>query len=88
MFVFSGILPICDGEDGLAAVLGHEIAHNVARHGAERMSQSVLALPIAVVASYLFDVSGGVVQMAIDYAYLRPGSRKQEVGHLVRRSLG
>ena len=30
VFVFSGILPICDGEDGLAAVLGHEIAHNVA----------------------------------------------------------
>ena len=27
VFVFSGILPICNGEDGLATVLGHEIAH-------------------------------------------------------------
>ncbi len=61
-------------------MLGHEIAHNVARHAAERMSQTFLALPVALVASYLFDISGGVAQMMLDYAFLRPGSRKQEVG--------
>jgi predicted Zn-dependent protease len=33
VFVFTGILPICRDDDGIAAVLGHEIAHNVAHHG-------------------------------------------------------
>ena len=34
VFVFTGILPLCQGEDGIAAVLGHEIAHIVAHHTA------------------------------------------------------
>lgn len=38
VFVFSGILKICRNEDSVAAVLGHEIAHNVASHAAERLS--------------------------------------------------
>ncbi|MBI5684327.1 MAG: M48 family metallopeptidase [Verrucomicrobia bacterium] len=41
--VYSGILPICQSETGLAVVVGHEIAHAVARHGAERMSHGLLA---------------------------------------------
>ncbi|CBE67285.1 MAG: M48 family metallopeptidase [Candidatus Methylomirabilis oxygeniifera] len=40
--VYTGILPITRDETGLAAVLGHEIAHAVARHGAERVSQNLL----------------------------------------------
>lgn len=40
--VFTGILPITKNEAGLATVIAHEIAHVTARHGAERMSQSVL----------------------------------------------
>jgi len=38
---YTGILPICDGEDGVATVMGHEIAHAIARHGNERMSQQM-----------------------------------------------
>ena len=38
---YTGILPICDGEAGIATVMGHEIAHAVARHGNERMSQGL-----------------------------------------------
>lgn len=34
VFVFTGILPLCRDEDGIAAVLGHEIAHVVAHHSA------------------------------------------------------
>jgi predicted Zn-dependent protease len=40
--VYSGLLPIAKNPDGLAAVLGHEIAHATARHGAERMSHQQL----------------------------------------------
>lgn len=40
--VYTGILPITKNETGLATVLGHEVAHAVARHGAERMSQDLL----------------------------------------------
>lgn len=39
--VFTGILPITKDETGLAVVLGHEIAHAVAKHGNERMSQEL-----------------------------------------------
>lgn len=40
--VLTGILPVCEDATGLAVVLGHEIAHAVARHGNERMSQLLL----------------------------------------------
>jgi predicted Zn-dependent protease len=40
--VYSGILPVTRDENGLAVVLGHEIAHAVANHGGERMSQALL----------------------------------------------
>lgn len=39
---YTGILPYTQTEGGLAVVMGHEIAHAVARHGNERMSQSLL----------------------------------------------
>ncbi|KAM7217919.1 Peptidase family M48 domain containing protein [Rhypophila decipiens] len=41
VFVFSGILPLARNDSALAAVLGHEIAHNVAGHVGERMSGSI-----------------------------------------------
>lgn len=40
--VYTGILPVAQGESGLAVVMGHEIAHAFAKHGAERMTQSLL----------------------------------------------
>lgn len=40
--VYTGILPITRDEAGLAVVMGHEIAHAVAQHGNERMSQQML----------------------------------------------
>ncbi|MEE8580929.1 MAG: M48 family metallopeptidase [Myxococcota bacterium] len=41
--VYSGILPVAADEDGLAVVVGHEVAHAIAHHGAERMSQGLVA---------------------------------------------
>ncbi|CAG8112158.1 unnamed protein product [Penicillium salamii] len=56
VFVYTGILPICRDTNGLAAVLGHEIAHVVAHHPAERMSNSLLKLGVVLALSLLFDV--------------------------------
>ena len=39
---YTGIMPICGDETGIAVVMGHEVAHAVAQHGAERMSQGLL----------------------------------------------
>ena len=40
--VYSGLLPTTKDETGLAVVMGHEIAHAIAEHGSERMSQQLL----------------------------------------------
>jgi hypothetical protein len=40
--VNEGILPITQTEEGLAVVLGHEVAHAVAKHSAERLSQQMV----------------------------------------------
>jgi predicted Zn-dependent protease len=39
--VYTGLLPLTKTEEGLAVVMGHEIAHAIARHGNERMSQEL-----------------------------------------------
>ncbi len=51
---YTGILPYCKDEEGIAVVMGHEIAHAIARHGNERMSQGLaqqlggIALAVAI----------------------------------------
>ncbi|MBX3164859.1 MAG: M48 family metallopeptidase [Bacteroidetes bacterium] len=40
--VYTGILPVTQDEQSLAVVMGHEVAHAVARHGNQRMSQSMI----------------------------------------------
>lgn len=42
MAVFTGIIPVAKNSDGLAAIMGHEIAHAVLRHGGERLAQQKL----------------------------------------------
>lgn len=41
--VYTGLLPIAQTDTGLAVVMGHEIAHAIAEHGSERMSQGLIA---------------------------------------------
>ena len=77
--MFSGILPICGGEDGLAAVLGHEIAHQLAHHTGEKLSGYAFLVPLVFLAAYTFDISGQMASFILDLILSKPGSRKMEV---------
>ncbi|MBF0176228.1 MAG: M48 family metallopeptidase [Magnetococcales bacterium] len=84
--VFSGLLPTTRDEAGLAAVLGHEIAHAVANHGNERMSQELLVkMGSTVLASSLSSLSPGQSELfnsafglGAKYGALLPFSRLHE----------
>lgn len=56
--VYTGIFPVADNESGLAAIVGHEVVHALARHGSERMSQGVLAQVGLVGASIAMQTQG------------------------------
>ena len=85
VFVYSGIFPLVRNESGMAAVLGHEIAHNLADHIGERMSQAIgvnvllgcllllsAAFPPALLGVQFF--GGGI----LDIFFGRPMNRMQE----------
>ncbi|KAG2126057.1 peptidase family M48-domain-containing protein [Suillus clintonianus] len=76
--VFTGILPICKDEQGLAAVLGHEIAHVVARHASERYSSSKVFLAIAVLLQTVFGFDFGITNLISTLLLELPNSRTQE----------
>lgn len=84
VFVFTGILPICKDEDGLAAVLAHEISHVVAHHSGERISSNLLTAGFVLLASILFDVSGHITRQLLHYGFYLPNSRTQEVRPLTQ----
>ena len=79
VFVYTGILPICKDTNGLAAVLAHEIAHVVAHHPAERMSNGLFKFGIVMALSLLFDISGQFSSLLVNLMYSLPNSRVQEV---------
>ncbi len=83
--VYTGIFPVAKNEAGLAAILGHEVTHALARHGAERMSQGLLA-QIGVAALSMGAASQGydpqIAQLAggalAQYGVILPFSRAHE----------
>ncbi|HBN75918.1 MAG TPA: hypothetical protein DD473_08880 [Planctomycetaceae bacterium] len=84
--IYEGILPICENEAGLAVVMSHEIAHAIARHGGERMTQQGVATAAGkVVDFYSKDKEQkerervrAVFGAAAQYGYILPYSRKHE----------
>jgi predicted Zn-dependent protease len=86
--VYTGIFPVARTEAGLAAVLGHEVVHALARHGGERMSQGQLtnaALQVAGAAAGAAGGGGMLSQAAMaalgagaQVGVLLPFSRKHE----------
>lgn len=83
---YEGIMPICQNKNGIAVVMAHEIAHAVAKHGNERMSQQ-LALQLGGMAlnEALQEESETTIQLAMtafgvgaQLGVMLPYSRKHE----------
>lgn len=81
--VTTGLLKLVQNDDQLAAVLGHEVGHVVARHAAERYStQSTTALVLGAVQSGAGDYShavGALGGMGAQFGLLLPFSRNHEL---------
>jgi predicted Zn-dependent protease len=67
--VYTGLLPITQNETGLAVVMGHEIAHAIARHGNERMSQGLIVQTGAAVVSVALSTKSQVTQDLFNQSY-------------------
>jgi predicted Zn-dependent protease len=84
--VYTGILPVARDETGLAVIMGHEIAHAVAKHGNERMSQMLVTQMAGMgLAAALQNQPGATRQLAMaafgagaTVGFLLPYSRVQE----------
>ncbi len=84
--VYEGILPICQTEAGLAVVMAHEVAHALARHGAERVSHGYLVDGVGKAVNLFAQKNpSDAVQkiasgygVASNYGFVLPYSRKHE----------
>ena len=84
--VYTGIVPVAANTDGLAVVMGHEIAHALMRHGGERMAQQKLVQIGSIAASMSTgEMDPGQRQMVMaaigagaQYGLLLPFSRSHE----------
>lgn len=84
--VYTGILPLTQDEAGLAAVMGHEMAHAIARHGSQRLLRTNLAQTVMMGAQFSFtDLDWNQRRMVLaalgagaQYGVLLPFSREHE----------
>ena len=84
--VYEGLMKIISKDDELAVVLGHEVAHAVAKHSNERMSQQVLAQYGAGIlgqalsgkSAAIQQIAGQVYGLGANYGVILPFSRKHE----------
>jgi metalloendopeptidase OMA1, mitochondrial len=85
---YTGILPICKDETGVAVVMGHEIAHAIAEHGRERLSRAMIAQKITQVGAIaagvytgderVMQLTGQVLGVGTTLGGVLPNTRKQE----------
>lgn len=76
--VYTGLLRVATTQDQLAAVIGHEISHVLANHGAERVSEGMLAQGVSQVAASSTGYDPRLFDMAGNVFFLLPNSRSQE----------
>lgn len=67
--VYTGILQYAKNDDQLATVISHEVAHALARHGAERMSQGMIQQGIGLIGNVAVAVAAPEYQNAFNTAY-------------------
>lgn len=80
MAVYTGLFPVAQNADAMAVVMGHEIAHALLRHGAQRMAQQKLSQigQMAGAASGMDAQQQQMVMAAMGYGYLLPYARSHE----------
>jgi predicted Zn-dependent protease len=80
MAVYTGLVPVAKNADAMAVVMGHEIAHALLRHGAQRMSQQKLTQigQMAGAMSGMDPQQQQMVMAAMGYGYLLPYARSHE----------
>lgn len=81
MAVYTGLVPVAQNADAMAAVMGHEIAHALLRHGAQRMAQQRLA-QLGQVAGAMSGMDAQTQQMvmsAYGYGMMLPYARSHEI---------
>lgn len=95
IFVFSGILNVTQNDDGLAFILGHEVAHVLARHGAEQMAVGSVMMGVSVLLSALFGDNVGtfllsrVLSMLTQLQYSRKMEKEADyIGLLLMHKAG
>ncbi|KAG8844331.1 hypothetical protein FRB96_003090 [Tulasnella sp. 330] len=77
IFVFTGIMPLMKNDDGLATVLGHEIAHQALRHISESASD-LKVMGALVMFLELLGLDVGLTRVGLTFLMLLPNSRKHE----------
>ena len=80
MAVYTGLIPVAQTQDAMAVVMGHEIAHALLRHGAQRMAQQKLTQigQMAGAAGGLDEQQQKMMMAAMGYGYLLPYARSHE----------
>ena len=85
--VYTGLLPVCENEAGLAVVMSHEIAHAMARHGGERMTYQTAQNAGKSLVGYVMQKQDEQKQKIVltaygaasNYGVILPYSRKHEM---------
>ena len=83
---WEGIMPVAQNDNGIAVIMGHEVAHALARHGAERMSQTmgaeilgqIISLGVGQVSPAIKDEVLQAYGVGANVGLLLPWGRTQE----------
>lgn len=76
--VYTGILKVAQTQDQLAAIMGHEVSHVLARHSAERMSEQMAQQGLGQIVAGATGIDPQILGLASSVFFTLPHSRAQE----------